>query len=173
MTDVQRSKGQEVIRGWSIPEPNTGCWLWARAALRAGYGIAVVDGRRWYTHRLAYEAYVGPIGPMQVCHKCDTPACVNPDHLFLGTQRDNMRDMIAKGRKRNACGDENGTRLRPEPRPRGDRHPTAKLTNEIIPILRARAAAGETTRALAREYGVTGPVVWFAIRGVTWKHIPL
>jgi hypothetical protein len=86
----------------SIPEPTTGCWLWLRSRDKDGYGSLRADGRTRRAHREAYMAYMGPIPDgAHVLHKCDTPACVNPDHLFLGTQRDNLRDCVVKGRHGN------------------------------------------------------------------------
>jgi hypothetical protein len=88
----------------SMPEPNTGCLLWiGTTPCRHGYGRIRVIGRTSpvLVHRIAFELAHGPIpAGMKVCHCCDTPACLNPDHLFLGTQRDNLRDMYDKGRAR-------------------------------------------------------------------------
>ena len=80
------------------PEPMSGCWLWIGAVKASGYGVMHYAGRTQRAHRVSYELFVGPIGSSWVLHRCDNPACVNPDHLFLGDAVDNARDMVAKGR---------------------------------------------------------------------------
>jgi hypothetical protein len=83
------------------PEPNTGCWLWTGAATIAGYGSITVDSIQTGAHRYMWALHNGPIpSGAFICHRCDTPSCVNPDHLFVGTPRDNTRDMWRKGRAR-------------------------------------------------------------------------
>jgi hypothetical protein len=93
---------QQAILSKSIPEPNSGCWIWLGSGRTYGqtnwhetmplYGEALA-------HRWSYRAFLGPIPKgMFVCHRCDTPPCVNPDHLFIGTAGDNARDMVRKGR---------------------------------------------------------------------------
>jgi hypothetical protein len=116
------------------------CWPWT-AAKSVGYGSFDVDGRRRGAHRLSWEMANGPIPyGMLVCHRCDNPSCVNPDHLFLGTYAENMADMIAKGRdrKRPLVGAENPI-----------------LTDEQVRDVHRRVLAGEDTRALASEFGVS------------------
>lgn len=89
-----------------IPEPNTGCHLWIGSTDRYGYGYLEMGSRargnrsHWAAHRVAWHLAFGPV-PEDACvlHKCDTPACVNPNHLFLGSKLDNARDMAAKGRQ--------------------------------------------------------------------------
>jgi len=91
---------------WRYVEKSEGCWLWTSATTAAGYGVFRLGGRKGiaaYVHRLAWALTHGPIPDgLEVCHHCDTPPCCNPDHLFLGTHSDNMRDMARKGRNRGA-----------------------------------------------------------------------
>ncbi len=83
----------------SIPEPNSGCWLWLGAVDRDGYGHFAINGVHIRAHRASFMAFRGPLKPgMYVCHKCDVPSCINPGHLFQGTPTDNARDMGRKGR---------------------------------------------------------------------------
>lgn len=97
-----RSESEAVMRALVNYQPVTesGCWLWM-GRTSGGYGVAPLGARgaKKYAHRLFYEAHVGPIGDGTViCHRCDTPSCVNPDHLFLGTVQDNNHDRMKKGR---------------------------------------------------------------------------
>lgn len=82
----------------SIPEPNSGCWIWLRA-MANGYGVIGINGRQQYAHRASFEAFNRPLlEGERALHRCDMRACINPEHLFAGSQRDNMQDAIAKGR---------------------------------------------------------------------------
>jgi hypothetical protein len=84
-----------------MPEPNSGCWLWLGAVWETRHGLRAKFSTSLIAARVAYEFYVGPIPTgLFICHKCDNTLCVNPDHLFPGTHRDNMQDMIRKGRRR-------------------------------------------------------------------------
>lgn len=100
--ETLRPRLTAALAKYSAPA-DTGCILWAGTTVRYGYGAiytrASGERRTVTAHRAAYMLANGPIPPgMHVCHKCDVPACVNPDHLFLGTAGDNLRDMVAKGR---------------------------------------------------------------------------
>jgi hypothetical protein len=157
--------------------PN-GCWEWIGYISPNGYGNFYVEGSV-YSHRFSYEFFKGPIpkGKM-VCHTCDNRRCVNPDHLWLGTHTDNMRDAIAKGRlnprKLNQPrGDEHGMRKHPErANPKfGSEHSHAKLTEEIVSEVRKRYIKGERVADMAREYGIHSVTMRDSIRRKTWKHV--
>lgn len=94
-----RLKGEESF--WVKADRTSGCWIWTALKNAKGYGVVNYQYKTQLAHRLAWTLTHGPIPHgLYACHKCDTPACINPDHLFLGTQFDNMRDMAAKGRSR-------------------------------------------------------------------------
>jgi hypothetical protein len=114
---------KEIEEEYVRLDEETGCYLWEGAKGGDGYGIITQNNVTRRVHRVFYENYVGPIPEgMFVCHACDVKNCVNPLHLCLGTNRENMDDMVEKGRA--ATGDRNGSRLYPEKlnAPRGDRH---------------------------------------------------
>lgn len=145
------------------PEPNTGCWLWTGTASSRGYGNFRVGSRRTRrmmgAHRFAYEHFVGPIPEgLYVCHSCDTPACVNPAHLFAGTNSDNVRDMDAKGRRRSNP-------------PLGERHYNSKLTEERVRELRGWIQRGESPNDFAAKYGYRKRMIQRAAHGITWSHV--
>jgi hypothetical protein len=136
-----------------------------------GYGSLTIQRRPHRAHRVSWEMHYGPIPPgLFVLHKCDNRACVRPDHLFLGTHQDNMRDMVAKGRA--AAGATHGFALRPERAARGERVTLAKLTAAQVLTIRARYAAGGVRHLdLAQQYGVSEYAVWAILHRRTWRHI--
>lgn len=183
-------------RFWSrvSPEPNTGCWYWTGCANRNGYGEVRAGGVRVLAHRFAWEDTNGPLRKGdRVLHRCDVPGCVNPGHLFTGSQADNARDMAMKGRQvyqrspekaprgnlhysrlrpdRLARGDRNGSRLFPERLARGERHPNACLTAPEVRTIRDRAASGEGSAAIARAFGITKAAVYLIVTRRNWKHV--
>lgn len=143
------------------PEPFSGCWLWTGAYFSTGYGALSINNQNARAHRVSWELNRGPIPQgLLVCHKCDTPACVNPDHLFLGTNLDNQRDMIAKGR---------ADRTNHFPKTCGSNHPPARLTeNDVIEIRNS----SETNSVLALRFGLGVAHVGNIIARRIWRCIP-
>lgn len=132
---------------------DNGCWEWNAARNDKGYGHFKMDGAVRQAHRVSWELHFGPIeGGMHVLHKCDNPSCVNPDHLFLGTNADNAADCKAKGR---------------HARPAGESNPRARLTAQQVRDIRA---SKETLAAQAARYGVAASTVWAARSGQNWHQ---
>lgn len=93
----------EKMRTNVTPDTKTGCLLWNGPYVTRGYGAIYIIGKQWMTHRLAWELHVGPIPYREhVLHRCDVPACINPNHLFTGEHQTNMADMVKKGRHKTA-----------------------------------------------------------------------
>jgi hypothetical protein len=158
-------------RFWSRVDKTDGCWLWTGGIFSSGYGLLKVSGRMLRVHRFSYELHFGPIPDgMYVCHRCDVRNCVNPRHLFLGTNADNMRDAAQKGRV--ASGDRSGLRLHPESAPRGERNRHAKLTEEGVRMIRMLYSTGRyTLQDLAESFGVRSLAIGRIVRRKTWRHI--
>lgn len=151
------SVASERFAGLSMPEPNSGCWLWLGRFVPNGYGKFSVNGEQLLAHRVAWEQARGPIprGAL-VRHRCDTPSCVNPDHLLTGNTQDNSDDM--KARRRQAV---------------GERVYTAALTAADVVEIRRRAADRTVSyAAMAQDYSVRPGAIRAAIVGVTWAHVP-
>lgn len=159
------------MRGLSVPriadtfdvhwvlDPVTGCHIWQRARGSHGYGVVWVKGKLTLAHRYACELAGKPISPhLHGCHSCDVRACVNPAHIFPGTDLDNHRDSIAKGRARR------GIHL-------GEANMTAKLTGKDVRVIRRTAAAGIQQTVLAARYGVHKTNISCIVRGITWRHL--
>jgi len=153
-------------------------WLWCGTTLPFGHG-QIYFVRGMLTHRFAWMLYKGAIPEgLQVLHKCDVPQCVKPDHLFLGTQKDNIRDMVLKGRnwhrtkpERAAFGERNGAHTKPERRPHGSRHYLTPFTPEEITEIRARVAAGELQVDIAAEFDVGKTTICNIVHFRNWKKV--
>jgi hypothetical protein len=121
-------------------------------------------------HRVSWEMANGPIPKgMQVCHRCDNPPCVRPDHFFLGSAKENKADQAAKGRT--PVGDRHWSRLKPDRIVRGEQQGRAKLTDDVVRDIRSSFASGETRQELARRFGVSWPVVDGVVKRTLWKHV--
>ena len=136
-----------------VVDPNTGCHVWQRATNSFGHGALVFDGVQWLAHRLAWTLANGPIPKGKyVLHRCDNPPCINLEHLWLGDNRDNVADMVAK--KRHARGQWNGG---------------AKLTNDQVQQIRKLLDEGVLTQIeIAEKFGITQTTVSNIKRGISW-----
>lgn len=136
-----------------IPEPMSGCWLWTGSQTK-GYGSIHIKGERnpGRAHVVSYRLFKGEVPPgMMVRHKCDVRACVNPDHLLLGTSRDNMDDAIARGRHTH-----------------GVIHARAKLDDEKVRLIRKDC---RTEEVVAADYGVSQSTISNIRTRKRWKHV--
>lgn len=143
-----------------IPEPNTGCWLWIGGMTGSApkYGCVMFNYKSIRAHRYSYILHHGAFDKsLFVCHKCDTPSCVNPEHLFLGTQFDNMRDAS----KKNRFGDRKGIKCS-----------AAKLSEEQVLAIRSEYIPKKMGfKKLGKKYGVHHVTIQHICTRKTWKHI--
>lgn len=149
-----RKSFQERFEEKLAYEPNCGCWLWTGGShsKKKPYGKIRKGRKKYSTHRVAYELYIGKIPEnLHVLHKCDMPACCNPDHLFVGTNQDNMTDMVKKNRSA-----------------KGSEKPDAKLTEKQIPAIRKDT---RICREIAADYGVGRRVINDIKLGRAWRHV--
>jgi hypothetical protein len=136
------------------------CWEWKARRTKAGYGQLefAKEGRRVavYAHRLSYELHVGQILPgAMVCHRCDNRACINPDHLFLGTHQDNMTDAKHKGRMH-----------------LGSAHGLAKLDEKSVAEIKSELRSGlKSQKQLAAVHGVSHGAIQAIASGRNWRHV--
>jgi len=143
-------------RFWNKVDKSGDCWEWT-GFKHKGYGRFSVGVRRLRSHRVAWELTHGPIPDgMLVLHTCDNPGCVNPDHLFLGTQADNMADMVSKGRQ-------------PFVKVLGEGVGTSKLAEDQVRSIRSDP---RSQRAIARDYGVSQTAISEIKNRKRWRHIP-
>lgn len=169
------------------PVLKTKCWKWLNKAIVDGYGVIGVNFKQVRAHRFSYVYFVGPIPEgLFVLHKCDNRRCVNPEHLFLGTNQDNMTDKCVKGRHRGSKGDANGARKYRERLQRGDQHfsrrtpelmavgerlPQSKLTKEIVLEIRRLYISVRSFKLLAEKFSVSGATIARVIKRQSWKHV--
>lgn len=142
---------QDRFTKYVMPEPNTGCWLWV-GAMMGKYGCFSLKNKAVLAHRVSFELYKGPIlKNANVCHSCDNPLCVNPEHLWLGTTQQNTRDRHSKQRDA-----------------RGESHGMAKLTNDQVIEIKNHKG---NHRPMAEKFGITIAVVSIIRRGEGWRHL--
>ena len=147
-------------RFWEKVDKSGECWEWTACKVRNGYGQFKLDGRPQQAHRVSWRLAHGDIPQGEgyhgtcVCHTCDNPSCVRPDHLFLGTNADNLQDMAEKGRST-----------------LGSLHPNAKLTEEDIPLIREYLRYGCTQKYIGSLFGVRSNQISRINTGKSWSHI--
>lgn len=145
-------------RLWSrVDRSQEGCWEWQAGKTAAGYGEFMFQRKMYYAHRAAWILSCGDI-PDGKCvrHKCDNPACCRPDHLELGTQNDNVQDMMSRGRGRKAVGNQNAR---------------SKLNPTKVRQVRRMRRQGKTLKQIAEAMGVNDKTIHAIVTGKTWKHV--
>lgn len=144
----------ELIESRVVKSPFTGCWDWQMAKTIQGYGNLGIMQVNWKAHRASYAIFRGPIPDgLQVLHTCDNPSCCNPDHLWLGTNDDNVADKVAKGRQHS---------------PKGEANPRAKITEDDVRAIRADS---RYQAVIAAEYGISQTGVGRIKNNLTWRHV--
>lgn len=145
-----------IERFWAMVDKSGEHWLWT-GYLSNGYGSILVDGKAERVHRYSWTVHNGPIPDgIDVLHKCDIRNCVKPDCLFLGTDLDNIRDMIAKGRSVNVT---------------GEKHGMAKLTESDVKELRRLYAANVGPTRIAKRFPISKSQIWNIVRGKSWTKL--
>jgi hypothetical protein len=155
------SRATVAARFWRhvCPEPNSGCWLWDGVVNHRGYALMSADNKLKKASHIALRLVGRALDVGQIaCHRCDMPACVNPDHIYAGTHATNAADRQNRGR---------GIQ------PKGSLSPVAKLTEQDVMRMRAAYRAGRSQGSLAREYGLNQGTVSNICRGLRWAHVPM
>lgn len=143
------------IRFWARVNKTEECWLWEGPRNHFGYGLFAFARQTLATHRVSFELAYGPIpSPLFVLHKCDNPRCVNPEHLYLGTQLDNMRDRQSRTGY-----------------PQGIKHHMAKLTENEVREIRRLYADGTSQISLAEQFNSDQTNISMIVNRKTWRHI--
>lgn len=159
----------------NIFSPSNECWNWGGEKTHHGYGYCRFGRRkrkgqfRELAHRLSFRIHNGKDIPpkMCVCHKCDNPLCVNPLHLFLGTDKDNSDDKVRKGRQSRGTKHGIATKLNC---PRGEKHPASKFTDEDIKNVFQLRESGLTYREIAKSFNVDFTCIYKIIKKKRWAH---
>lgn len=161
------------------------CWEWGMSKNSRGYGVFYIGNVQFLSHRVSFKIHNGDApSSLLVCHTCDNPPCVNPEHLFLGTVRDNSLDCTKKGRNVESLKKATAAVIRswangrihpfkanPESIPRGECCPSSKLTNGDVIRMRDLFSSGKSMRLLAKIFGVSYENVHYIVKRKTWRHI--
>jgi len=144
-------------------DKETGCWNWKLSVGSHGYGNTKYCGKiNTYAcaHRLSYFTYKSEIGNYHVLHTCDNRRCCNPEHLYLGTQKQNVKDMVYRGRNRNGGN-------------KGEEIGTAKLTEQQVREIKLRLREGETAPKIAKDYSVSRDAIYKIQWNHYWTHVEI
>lgn len=160
ITDADLERTRPRFEAKVRKEPNS-CWCWMGSKNKDGRGSASIKGLRIYASHLAWMIYRGEEVPKgkSLCHTCDIPTCVNPEHLYVGTQANNMQDVWDRNRR---------------PRLRGSKSPNSRISEQIVSSLREEYVSGKRgrgTRALARKYGISKSQAWNIVSKSQWKDV--
>lgn len=137
-----------------------GCWEWIGCKNSDGYGSFKINNKTYSSHRVSYALFIGDIPDrMLVCHSCDNPNCVNPAHLWLGTNKDNVTDMYNKGRQSHVGA------------PKGENHWSHKLTEQKIYQIHKMIEQGHAQRKIAKMFEISESTVSYIKSNLRWKHI--
>lgn len=148
-------RGSPAERFWDKVEKTDSCWMWTGATKDKGYGVLRVNGKNVGAHVFSYELHKQKLPSRAfVCHACDTPACVNPEHLWVGDNDSNIKDMVFKNRHTY-----------------GERNAQAKLTTENVLTMKHLKKMGVTQEAMISMFGVSRTAISQAITGKRWKHL--
>lgn len=160
-------RGPLAERFWSHVDQSGECWVWTGGRNSKGYGRCWSDGTNRQAHRVSWELTNGPIPDgLIICHRCDNPPCVRPDHLFPGTKADNSQDAVSKGRLTPPAV------RRPDRCPRGAANGQSRLTDDLVRTIRAEYATGRIGHhRLAKRYGVTKRTISLIVKRQAWTHV--
>lgn len=147
------------IKRFSYINQKTGCWEWQKYKNKLGYGYISYRGTQLKAHRTSWIVFKGPIPDgMCVLHKCDNPKCINPDHLFLGTQFENIKDMLSKNRHGHGVNE-------------GMKGANAKLSDEDVFWIRKQEYSWKNCHEIAEKFGISPFSIYRIFKRQTWKHL--